>query len=86
MECFEEGILTESDNDGKKVLFGDADGMLDLVEKIKNREGLGDILAQGVKRAAEKIGKGADAFAFTIKGQELPMHDHTGFTTGVMHG
>ena len=80
MECFEEGILTESDNDGKKVLFGDAAGMLDLVEKINSREGLGDILAQGVKRAAEKIGNGADAFAFTIKGQELPMHDPRGKT------
>ena len=80
MECFEEDILTEADNDGRKVLFGDTEGMLDLVEKINSRQGLGDILAQGVKRAAKKIGNGADRFAFTIKGQEIPMHDPRGKT------
>ncbi len=80
MECFEEGILAETDNDGRRVLFGDAGGMLDLVDKINSRQGLGDILARGVKRAAEKIGSGAERFAFTIKGQEIPMHDPRGKT------
>ena len=80
MECFEENILTEMDNDGRKVLFGDAAGMLDLVDKINTRQGLGDILARGVKRAAKKIGNGAERFAFTIKGQEIPMHDPRGKT------
>ena len=80
MECFEEGILTEADAGGRKVLFGDADGMLWLVDKINTREGVGDILAQGVKKAAEKIGNGADRFAFSIKGQEIPMHDPRGKT------
>ena len=80
MECFEENILTEKDNDGRRVLFGDVEGMLDLVDKINTRQGLGDILAQGVKRAAQKIGNGADRFAFTIKGQEIPMHDPRGKT------
>lgn len=80
MECFENNILTESDNDGRKILFGDADGMLDLVNKINARQGLGDILAQGVKRAAEIIGRGAERYAFTIKGQEIPMHDPRGKT------
>ncbi|MBW1695649.1 MAG: aldehyde ferredoxin oxidoreductase family protein [Deltaproteobacteria bacterium] len=80
MECFEQGILKESDADGRKVLFGDAEGMLWLVDKINKREGIGDILAQGVQRAAEKIGNGADQFAFTIKGQEIPMHDPRGKT------
>jgi aldehyde:ferredoxin oxidoreductase len=80
MECFEENILTESDNDGRKVLFGDAKGMLDLVEKINSRQGLGGILSQGVKRAAEIIGKGAHQYAFTVKGQEIPLHDPRGKT------
>lgn len=80
MECFEEGVLTEKDNEGRKVLFGDAAGMLDLVDKINTRQGLGVILSQGIKRAAEKIGNGADRFAFTIKGQEIPMHDPRGKT------
>lgn len=80
MECFEEGILTEADADGRKVMFGDTEGMLWLVDKINERDGIGDILAQGVKKAAEKIGKGADRFAFTIKNQEIPMHDPRGKT------
>jgi aldehyde:ferredoxin oxidoreductase len=80
MECFEEGILKEADADGRKVLFGDAQGMLWLVDQINQRQGIGDILAQGVKRAADKIGNGAEKFAFTIKGQEIPMHDPRGKT------
>ncbi|MGD9289289.1 MAG: aldehyde ferredoxin oxidoreductase family protein [Desulfobacterales bacterium] len=80
MECFEENILTAADNDGRRVPFGDAEGMLDLVDKINMRQGLGEILAQGVKRAAKQIGNGAEQFAFTIKGQEIPMHDPRGKT------
>jgi len=49
--------------------------MVAMTEKIANREGLGDILADGVKRAAEKIGRGAEKFAVHIGGQELGMHD-----------
>lgn len=80
MECFEENVLTASDNDGRKVLFGDAEGMLDLVEKINTRQRLGGTLALGVKRAAKIIGNGAERFAFTIKGQEIPLHDPRGKT------
>jgi len=80
MECFEEGILTEADGNGRKIGFGDAEGMLWLVEQINARKGIGDVLAQGVKRASEKIGKGSEQFAFTIKGQEIPMHDPRGKT------
>lgn len=80
MECFEKGILTEADAEGRKILFGDAEGMLWLLEQINARQGLGDILALGVKRAAEKIGRGADRYAFTIKGQEIPLHDPRGKT------
>ncbi len=80
MECFEKGILKAADADGRKILFGDTDGMLWLVEQINQRRGLGDILARGVKRAAEEIGSGAERYAFTIKGQEIPLHDPRGKT------
>jgi aldehyde:ferredoxin oxidoreductase len=80
MECFENGVLTDADADGRKILFGDAEGMLWLVENIARRQGLGDLLAQGVKRAAEKIGGDARQYAFTIKGQEIPLHDPRGKT------
>jgi len=78
MECFERGILTKKDTGGIELKFGDAEAMMTMVEMIAKREGLGDILAEGVKRAAEKIGHGATEYAMQIKGQELPMHDPRG--------
>ncbi|HEY91824.1 MAG TPA: aldehyde ferredoxin oxidoreductase family protein [Dehalococcoidia bacterium] len=78
MECFENGILTEKDTGGIDLRFGNAEAMMKMVEMIAKREGLGDILAEGSKRAAEKIGKGAIQYAMQIKGQELPMHDPRG--------
>ncbi|MFW9826738.1 MAG: aldehyde ferredoxin oxidoreductase family protein [Candidatus Thorarchaeota archaeon] len=75
MECYEEGILTEKDTNGLDLKFGNADAMVKMVEKIAKREGLGDILAEGVKIAAEKIGNGADKYAMHVKGQEIPMHE-----------
>ncbi len=75
MECFENGLLTEKDTDGLKLTFGNSDAMLKMVEKIARREGLGNILAEGTKRAAQKIGKRAEMFAMHVKGQELPMHE-----------
>jgi aldehyde:ferredoxin oxidoreductase len=80
MECFEHGILTEADTGGRAIAFGDADAMLWLIEEIGNRRGIGEILSQGVKKAAAIIGRGADQFAFHIKGQELPLHDGRGKT------
>ncbi len=80
MECYEHGILTKEDTGGRSISFGDADAMIWLLEMIVKREGIGNILADGVKRAAEKIGKGADAYAFHIKGSELPAHDGRGKT------
>jgi len=75
MECFEKGLLTEKDTDGLKLTFGNSDAMLKMVEKIARREGLGNILAEGTKRAAQKIGKRAEMFAMHVKGQEVPMHE-----------
>ncbi len=75
MECFERGILSEKDTDGLKLNFGNADGMLKLIEMITRREGFGNILAEGVARAAQTIGNGADEYAMHVKKQEIPMHD-----------
>jgi len=75
MECFEKGILKESDTDGLKLNFGSADAMLKLIEKIAHREGFGNILAEGSARAAQTIGKGAEEYAMHVKKQEIPMHD-----------
>ncbi len=78
MECFERGILTKKDTGGIELKFGNAEAMMAMVEMIARRQGLGDILAEGTKRAAEKIGHGAAEYAMQIKGQELPLHDPRG--------
>jgi len=75
MECFEQGILTEKDTGGLKLNFGNAQAMVQLIEMVAKREGIGEVLAEGVARAARVFGKGAEDFALHIKGQELPMHE-----------
>jgi aldehyde:ferredoxin oxidoreductase len=81
MECYEKGILTGADTDGMEFKFGNTEAMLKTIEWIALRKkGLGNLLADGVKAAAEKIGKGSEKFALHVKGQELPMHDPRGKT------
>lgn len=75
MECYENGILSDKDTNGIKLNFGNAEAMIQMVEMIAKREGLGDILAEGVRRAAEKIKNGSEEFAMHVKGQEIPMHE-----------
>jgi aldehyde:ferredoxin oxidoreductase len=75
IECYEKGILTSADTDGLKLNWGNSDAIVQLVEKMVKREGIGDLLADGAKRAAQQIGKGADEMAIHAGGQELGMHD-----------
>jgi len=75
IECFENGILTEADTGGIRLKWGDADAIIALLEKMINRDGIGDVLADGVKAAAQRIGKGAERFAVHVGGQEPGMHD-----------
>ena len=76
MECVEEGVITKEESGING--FGDAEGMLDLLDKIASRQGIGDLLAEGSVRAAQKLGKGSNNFTLAVKGQELPMHDPRG--------
>ncbi|MFC1920879.1 aldehyde ferredoxin oxidoreductase family protein [Chloroflexota bacterium] len=75
MELYENGIITKTDTDGIELNWGNHKAMIEMTWKMAKREGLGDILADGVKVAAEKIGKGAEEYAVHIGGQELGMHD-----------
>ncbi len=75
MECYEHGIITQKDTDGIDLKWGNAEAMIAMLEKLAKREGFGDILADGVKRAAARIGKGAEEYAVHIGGQELGLHD-----------
>jgi aldehyde:ferredoxin oxidoreductase len=77
MECFEKGLLTKKDI-GFPLPWGDAPAMLKLLDMIAKREGIGDLLAEGVQRAAAKIGRGAQDLAVEVKGLELGMHEARG--------
>jgi aldehyde:ferredoxin oxidoreductase len=75
MDCYENGILTKKDLDGMEANFGNSEALIQLLEKMGKREGIGDILADGVRIAAKKIGKGADKLAQHIKGLEVTGYD-----------
>lgn len=78
MECFEHGLIGLKETGGIELRFGNAEAMLKMIELIARREGIGDLLAEGTRRAAEIIGGDAKFFAMHVKGQELPMHDPRG--------
>jgi aldehyde:ferredoxin oxidoreductase len=75
MECYENGIITKEDVSDLDLSWGNADALPVLVKMMAFREGIGDTLAEGVKKAAEIIGNGAQAHAIHIKGLEGPAHD-----------
>ena len=78
MELYEKGLLTLEDTDGLELNFGNHAAMIEMVRKIAFREGLGDTLADGVKRASEKLGPETEYFALHVKGLELPGYDVRG--------
>ncbi len=79
MEAYEKGLLTKEDTDGIELVFGNEEAAIKAMEKLVSRDGkLGDLLADGVKRAAEKLGKGSEKFAMEIKGLEPPAYDIRG--------
>lgn len=75
IECYEQGIIGNRDAGGVELRWGNADAIIAVLEKIVRREGLGDILADGVKKAAERLGAGAQSLAVHCAGQEPGMHD-----------
>jgi aldehyde:ferredoxin oxidoreductase len=75
IECYENGIINKAETDGIELTWGNHRAIVAMTEKMVKREGLGDILADGVNVAARKIGRGAEEFAVHIGGQELGMHD-----------
>jgi aldehyde:ferredoxin oxidoreductase len=71
-ECYQRGILTRKDTDGLRLEWGDKKAVVELLRKIAYREGFGDVLAEGTRKAAEKIGRGAEKYAYHIKGKSHP--------------
>ena len=70
MECFEKGILTLEDTGGIDLRFGNVDAVFQVIHLIAKCEGIGALLAQGVKKAAKIVGKGSEKFAIHVKGME----------------
>lgn len=78
MELFEKGIISKEDTDGIDLKFGNHKVMVDMLRLMAYREGFGDVLSDGSKIAAERIGKGAERYAMHVKGLELPGYDVRG--------
>ena len=75
LECYERGILDDGQTGGIALKFGDGDLVVDLVEKIAYRREVGDLLAEGTRVMAERLGQGSEHFAMQVKGMELPAYD-----------
>ena len=75
MECFEKGVITSEDLDGGQLRWGNVDDIFAMLDKIVFRKGFGDVLAEGARGAARKIGKGSEELTCEVKGLDCPMHD-----------
>ena len=78
MELAEKGILTKDEIGDLNLAFGNAETLMTLLRQMAYRQGLGELLADGVRRAAERIGHGSEKFAMHVKGLELPAYDVRG--------
>jgi aldehyde:ferredoxin oxidoreductase len=85
MECYERGILTKDDTDGLDLRFGNGDAMVEAVRKLCTREGkLGNLLAEGTRRASGIVGKGAINYAIQIKGLEYGLYSMRSLQTATL--
>jgi len=79
MEAYERGILSKNDTDGLELTFGNSEAAIEALRRMGERRGkLGNLLADGSKKASELVGKGSERFAIHIKGMELPAYDVRG--------
>jgi aldehyde:ferredoxin oxidoreductase len=79
MEAYEESLLTAEDAGGLELEWGNAEAILQLVEQIAHRQGVGDVLADGARAAAKKLGPQAEEMAIHAKGMAIAMHDPRAF-------
>jgi len=81
MECYEKGLITKKDTGGLDLRFGNGEAMVEFLKKIALREDIGDLFAEGVKIASEKLGRGSHHYAMHIKGLEMTGYDVRGLKT-----
>lgn len=75
IECFENGLITREQTGGLELRWGNAEAIVALAEKMGRREGFGDLLADGVAKAVERLANAGESFAVHIQGEEVPAHD-----------
>jgi aldehyde:ferredoxin oxidoreductase len=75
IECYENRLIDLADTGGLELTWGSSAAVVALTEQMGRREGFGAVLADGCKRAAERIGKGSEQYAMHVGGRELPLHD-----------
>jgi aldehyde:ferredoxin oxidoreductase len=78
IECYENNLISKKDTDGIAMTWGNTRSIVEMTEKLARREGFGNVIADGVKKAAQIIGKGSVKYAMHIGGQEVPAHDSRG--------
>jgi len=78
-ECYEKGLLTKEDTFGQELKWGDGDQVIEIVRQLGEREKLGELFAEGIVKAAEKIGGDAPKLAVHTKGMDFPAHDPRAF-------
>ena len=75
IDCYENGLISKDQTDGLELTWGNAEAIVELAKKIGNREGVGEIFADGVAAASEKLGNIGTEYAIHIQGEEIPAHD-----------
>jgi aldehyde:ferredoxin oxidoreductase len=76
VECYENGLITADDTGGLELSWGNHQAIVEITRQIAEGRGFGGkVLADGMKVAAERIGKGAERYAVHVQGEEVPMHD-----------
>jgi aldehyde:ferredoxin oxidoreductase len=81
MEAYERGLISRADTGGLDLTWGNAEAMISAIRAIARRTGIGDLLADGVRAAAARLGPEAQAFAVHVKGLEVPYHDPRAFVS-----
>jgi aldehyde:ferredoxin oxidoreductase len=81
MEAYERELIGPEDTGGLGLRFGDPGAVLAMIEKVAYRRDIGDVLAEGVREAARRIGNGAEEFAIHVKGLEVAYHDPRAFVS-----
>jgi aldehyde:ferredoxin oxidoreductase len=79
MEAYERGLINRDETGGLDLTWGNAEAMIQAIHAIARREGIGQLLSDGVRAAAARLGPEAEAFALHVKGMELPYHDPRAF-------